>query len=293
VRIVSLLPSATEIVALLGLEDDLVGVTFECDTPPGVREGRAILVHGLATVGRSAGEIDALVRETVAADLPMYTLDEVAFAACDPDLVLTQDLCRVCALPSGDVDAALSHLGCTAAVVSLDPHHLDEVIDSVLTVARAAGVPERGERLAASLRHRLAAVERSVAGRARQRTFVLEWTDPAFLAGHWIPEMVVAAGGDPVLARPGGRSVEATWHDIDRHDPDVIVVAPCGFGLDDAIAQADSVLDRLPERAAVWAIDANGYTVRPGPRLVDGVEQLAAVLHGVAPVRDDIVRHIR
>jgi iron complex transport system substrate-binding protein len=292
-RIVSLLPSATEIVAMLGLEHDLVGVTFECDTPAGVSDGRAVLVSGLATVGRSAGEIDALVRETVASDQPMYTLDEAAFAACEPDLVLTQDLCRVCALPSGDVDAALSHLGCAATVVSLDPHHLDEVIDSVVTIARAAGVADRGDHLAAALRHRLAEVGLAVAGRPRQRTFVLEWTDPPFLAGHWIPEMIVAAGGDPVLARPGGRSVEATWHEIRRHDPDVIVVAPCGFGLDDAVAQAQSVLDRLPERAAVWAIDANGYTVRPGPRLVDGVEQLAAVLHGTAPARADIVRRVR
>jgi iron complex transport system substrate-binding protein len=293
VRIVSLLPSATEILGLLGLSDQVLGVTFECDVPDGIREGRSILVRGLNTHGLTAAEIDALVRDTAAAGGQMYTLDIDAFRAIDPELVITQDLCRVCALPEGEVTAALEHLGCSAEVVSLDPHRLGEVVESILTVANAAGVPERGAAIVNDLRARLDQVASAVDGLTPKRTFVLEWSDPPFLAGHWIPEQVSAAGGEPVVAVPGGRSVGTTWEVIAEADPDVILVAPCGFGLDDAAAQATEVLGRLPQRAEVWAIDANGYTVRPGPRLVDGVEQMAAILHGVGELRSDVVRRVR
>jgi len=293
VRIVSLLPSATEILGSLGLSDQLLGVTFECDVPDGIREGRSILVRGLDTHGLTAVEIDTLVRDTAAAGGEMYTLDVDAFRACDPELVITQDLCRVCALPEGEVSAALTHLGCSAEVVSLDPHRLNEVLESILTVASAAGVPERGTVIVDHLRVRLDRVASAVQGLTPKRTFVLEWSDPPFLAGHWIPEQVSAAGGDPVVAVPGGRSVGTTWEAIAQADPDVILVAPCGFGLEEAAAQATEALERLPQRAEVWAIDANGYTVRPGPRLVDGVEQIAAILHGVGELRNDVVRRVR
>jgi iron complex transport system substrate-binding protein len=293
VRIVSLLPSATEILGLLGLSDQVLGVTFECDVPDGIREGRSILVRGLDTHGLTAVEIDTLVRDTAAAGGEMYTLDIDAFRACDPELVITQDLCRVCALPEGEVTAALEHLGCSAEVVSLDPHRLNEVLETIHTVATAAGVAERGTVMVDDLRARLDRVALAVAGLTPKRTFVLEWSDPPFLAGHWIPEQVSAAGGDPVVAVPGGRSVGTTWEAIAQADPDVILVAPCGFGLDEAAAQAIESLRRLPQRAEVWAIDANGYTVRPGPRLVDGVEQMAAILHGFGELRDDVVRRVR
>ncbi len=293
-RIASLLSSTTEIVCALGLSDALVGVTFECDYPVGVRDGRAILVGGLDTHGMSAGEIDQAVRAAAAAGTPMYQLDEAAFAACDPDLVFTQDLCRVCALPAGDAVDALTHLGCAATVVSHDPHTLNDVIASINTIGAAAGVLEKARALTESLSARLDAVQVSVAalGVTRRTVFVLEWTDPPFLAGHWVPDLVVAAGGVPVLARSGERSTAVTWEAIADANPDVVIVAPCGYGLDDAATMAGEVLALLPAVSEVWAIDANSFIVRPGPRLVDGVEHLASILHGVGPLAETAVRRI-
>lgn len=297
-RIVSLLPSTTEIVFDLGLEADLLGVTFECNFPPRARVGREIVVGGMDTTHLRPDEIDALVRSRLAAGDELYRLDEAALARCNPDLILSQDLCRVCAVPSGDVDEAMSRLDCRARVIQIDPQTLEEVIDSVITVADAAGVPERGRALAASLRARLDRLAERIRDHlqtSRQTpptVFVLEWVDPPFLGGHWVPDLVRAAGGVPVLARPGSRSVPTTWQDIADADPDHIVVAPCGYDLEGARVQAESILEHCPQRAAIWAIDADAVVVRPGPRLIDGVEALAAALHGggilESPDRGDI-----
>lgn len=276
-RIVSLLPAATEIVYALGLDDHLVGVTFECDFPPDPRTTRRVVVGGLDTHGLTPTQIDALVRERLAAGDDLYRLDEDGFRECAPTHVLTQDLCRVCALPAGDADAAMARLGCAAVTVTLDPHTLDEVLDTITTVGDALGVRDRADEVAGDARRRLAAVEAATAGHTMPNVFVLEWSDPPFVAGHWVPDLVLAAGANPVLARPGDRSVPTDWSAIAECDPDLIVVAPCGFGLDAAADQARDVLDRLPARAAVWAIDADALIVRPGPRLVDGVETLAAI----------------
>ncbi len=278
-RIVSLIPSATEIVYALELEDQLSGVTFECDFPPDPRPTREVVVGGLDTHGLAPEAIDALVRAKVAAGDDLYRLDEDRFRDCDPTHVLTQDLCRVCALPAGEADAALARLGCDADVTTLDPHTLDEMFETILETGRSLGVADRAERLVESLRARVTAVGERVADRAQRSVFVLEWSDPPFLSGHWVPDLVVAAGGAPVLAEAGGRSVPTEWATIAEHDPDIVVVAPCGFGLDDAAEQAVTVLDRLPARAQVWAIDADGLVVRPGPRLVDGIEALATIFH--------------
>jgi iron complex transport system substrate-binding protein len=284
VRIVSLLPSTTEIVFELGLADDLLGVTFECNHPAEARVGREIVVGGMDTKHLTPLEIDELVKRRLAAGDELYRLDEAALARCDPDLILSQDLCRVCAVPSGDVDEAVARLNCRARVLQIDPHTLDEVIDSVQIVADAAGVPERGVRLVSSLRERLTTLERNTTAASgsgpRPTVFVLEWVDPPFVGGHWVPDLVRAAGGVPVLARPGERSVDTDWDAIADCDPDHIVVAPCGYDLGGAIAQTRDILDRLPARASVWAIDADAVVVRPGPRLVDGAEALAAALHG-------------
>jgi iron complex transport system substrate-binding protein len=283
VRIASLIPSATEIAFALGLGDQVAGVTFECDYPPDPRVGRAVLVGGLDTHGRTTAEIDALVRERVAAGDDLYRLDEEAFRAVDPDVVLTQDLCRVCALAGGDVEAAMSRLGCQADVVTLDPHTLEEIFATIEAVGAATGSQARAADLVHSLRDRLAAVARVVRRRPRPRVFMLEWPDPPFVAGHWVPELVTVAGGEAVLARPGDRSVPTTWPDVVGIDPDIVVVASCGFDLAGTIAHATDVLDLVPARAAVWAVDANAVIVRPGPRVVDGAEMLAAVLHGGEP----------
>ncbi len=283
VRVVSLLPSATEIAIGLGLAEQLVGVTFECDFPPDPRVGRSVVVGGLDTHGLDAGAIDALVRQKVAAGDDLYTLDVDAFRELDPTVVLTQDLCRVCALPSGQVDQAMAQLGCHARVLTMDPHSLADILATILAVGDATGTVHRAEEMVKGLRARLTAVAERVAGRPRPRVFVLEWPDPPFVAGHWVPELVQAAGGDAVLARPGERSVPTTWDEVARIDPDVVVVSSCGFDAQGSAAHAADVLDRLPATAQVWAIDANGLMVRPGPRVVDGVETLAAIFHPMLP----------
>ncbi len=277
-RVVSLLPSATEIVYALGLGDQLVGVTFECDEPPAARRDKAVVVGGLDTTGLAPGEIDATVRRRVAAGEDLYTLHTGALAALAPDVILTQDLCRVCALPSADVDDALAHLGCRADVLTLDPHTLEDVLGTITTIGRRLGVPGRAEEVVAELRARLGAVAARVEGRAQPRVAVVEWVDPPFPAGHWVPDLVTAAGGRPVACLPGRRSVPVDWDAFTAADPDVVVVAPCGFGLAGAVEQAAAVVAALPGRE-VWAIDGDAVIVRPGPRLVDGVETLAALLH--------------
>jgi iron complex transport system substrate-binding protein len=278
VRVVSLLPSATEIVYALGLDAELVGVTFECDEPPCARVDKAVVVGGRDTRGMSPREIDDYVKAQLAAGADLYTLRADALAGLDPRLILAQDLCRVCALPAGHVSEALRYLGCRAEVLSLDPCTLDEVLDTIRVVGVATGAPDRAETLLASLRARLAAVAAAVADRARPRVAVLEWIDPPFTAGHWVPDLVETAGGEPVAACPGAASVQSTWKEITDAAPDVVLVAPCGFHLDDAAQQARTIAPKFPH-AAVWAIDADGIVVRPGPRLVNGVEAIAAILH--------------
>jgi iron complex transport system substrate-binding protein len=293
VRLVSLLPSATEIVYALGLGDNLAGVTFECDEPPAARTDKVIVVGGRDTSGMTPGDIDRYVRAQLAAGQDLYTLHARALAGLAPDLILTQDLCRVCALPSGHVNDALAYLGCQADVLTLDPHSLDDVLDSILVVGQRAGVADRAERLVGELRARLARVAASVAGargggasgdgRGRPRVAVVEWVDPPFNAGHWVPDLVAAAGGEAVAARPGQASAQTSWADIAAAGPDLVVVAPCGFHLAGAVEQARSVAGALATKGLadvpVWAIDADGIVVRPGPRLVNGVEALAAILH--------------
>lgn len=292
-RVVSLLPSATEIVYALGLADQLVGVTFECDEPASARRDKAVVVGGRDTAGMSPAQIDAYVREQVASGQDLYTLDAGALAALAPDLLLTQDLCRVCALPAGHVRQALDYLGCTADVMTMDPHSLDEVLATILTVGLRAGAARQAEDLVSGLRRRLAAVADRIAERRRPAVAMIEWTDPPFTAGHWVPDLVIAAGGRPVAARSGERSTQTSWDAVRAAAPEVVVVAPCGFGLAGAAVQAESVT-RLVPGPPVWAIDANGLIVRPGPRLVDGVEALAAILHPgyAAAVPDGRVRRI-
>ena len=279
-RIVSLLPSATEILFALGLADDVVGVTFECDHPPEARTRRIVSTSALPE-GLAPGEIDAVVRERLAAGDDLYHLDRGAFADIDPDLIVTQDLCAVCAVDVSEVEDALAHLGCRAEVVTLDPVRLDEVVASIGAVGRATGRESAAGELMASLRARLDRLSARLDGVAPRRTLVLEWTDPPFSAGHWVPDMVTAAGGVEVLGRPGERSEGVTWDQVRSADADVVIVSPCGYRLEGAAALVDEVARAgdLPVGAELWAVDADAYVVRPGPRLVDGCEMLAAVLH--------------
>ena len=280
VRIVSLLPSTTEILFAIGAGDDVVGVTFECDHPAEART-RTIVSTSAMPEGLRPAEIDAFVASAMARGDDLYHLAEDALAGLDADLVVTQDLCAVCAVDVSIVDDALAHLGCTAEVLTIDPHTLDEVFDSILVLGRRTGHEQRAAELVRSLRDRLESVRSRVAGRSRPRVMLLEWTDPPFAPGHWVPEMIEAAGGEPLLGTPGARSERVTWETIHGSRPEVIVVAPCGYDLAGAEALAGELraTDQLPPGVPVHAVDANAAWARPGTRLVDGVEVLADLLH--------------
>ncbi len=277
-RIVSLLPSTTEILFALGAGDDVVGVTFECDTPAEART-RTIVSTSAMPSGLTPAEIDAFVVGAVSDGVDLYHLEADALRALDPTLVVTQDLCAVCAVDVSTVDDALAHLGCSAEVLTVDPHTLEEMLQSVLLLGKATGHDDAAAELVQSLRLRMAAVWRTTLGFNRPRVAVLEWTDPPYAPGHWIPEMVELAGGDSVLGAAGQKSTRIRWRDLHAARPDVVVVAPCGYDRAGAQAQADAVADLLPPDVRVHAVDADGMWARPGPRLVDGVEELASVLH--------------
>jgi iron complex transport system substrate-binding protein len=282
VRIVSLLPSTTEILFAIGAGDDVVGVTFECDFPPQART-RTVVSSSAMPEGLAPAEIDDFVVAALARGEDLYHLDEGALAGLDADLVVTQDLCAVCAVDVSVVDDALAHLGCAADVLTIDPHTLDEVLESIMTLGRATGNRAAAERLVAEQRARLDVVRRAAGGSPRPRVMFLEWTDPPYAPGHWIPEMVEAAGGEPLLATPGEKSRRVTWEAIRAAAPEVFVVAPCGFDRDGCSRLADDMVASgvLPAGVPVLAVDANASWARPGTRLLDGVEELARLL---APV---------
>jgi iron complex transport system substrate-binding protein len=281
VRIVSLLPATTEILFAIGAGDDVVGVTFECDFPAEARS-RTVVSTSAMPEGLAPAEIDAFVSAAAARGEDLYHLDEGALAGLDADLVVTQDLCAVCAVDVSVVDDALAHLGCRAEVLTVDPHTLDEVFDSIGVLGRATGHGEEADALVASLRERLEAVRAGVPAGPRPRVVLLEWTDPPFAPGHWIPEMIEAAGGEVVLGTAGAKSVRVTWDDVHAARPDVVVAAPCGYDLPGAQALADELVAAgvLPSGVPVHAVDADASWARPGTRLADGVEELARILRG-------------
>ena len=276
-RIVSLLPSTTEILFGIGAGNDVVGVTFECDYPVEARERRIVSTSAMPE-GLSPREIDDFVAAALARGEDLYRLSADALRDLDADVVVTQDLCAVCAVDVSVVEDALGYLGCRAEVVTIDPHTLDEVFDSVLVLGERTGHRDAAQALGAELRSRVNAVQAAVSGLARPRVLVLEWTDPPFAPGHWIPEMVQIAGGECVLGQVGEKSQRVTWEQVAECAPDVVVCAPCGFDLAGSVALAEQVRDRFPG-IPVWAVDANASFARPGPRLVDGIEALAGILH--------------
>ncbi len=301
-RILSLLPSATEIVYALGLGDDLVGVTFECDHPPEATS-KPVVVHSALPQGRplSAREIDDAVRQRMDARTPLYALDRERVRELEPDVVLTQDLCRVCAVPSGQVRRALGELGADgAAVVSLEPHSLGGILDSIADVGRALGVPERAAELVASLRTRIDDVRARAARLPSVRVFCLEWLDPPFAAGHWVPEMVETVGGLNLLNERERPSRVVTWREVRDALPEIVVFMPCGYYLEEAEAEAVELLGNAEfaetpaaREGSVFAVDATSYFSRPGPRIVDGLEILAWAAHPDAfpqPPRGAIAR---
>ena len=287
-RIVSLIPSATEIVCRLGLRESLVGVTHECDFPAGV-EVLPRVTRSLIPTDASSDEIDRLITERVATEPSLYALDGERLEALRPDLIVTQTLCDVCAVPDSDVDRVASRLDRRPQIVKLQPKTLDDVLDSILEVARAAGVGERGASVVAELRERIDTVAASRSREPRIRVALLEWLDPPFAAGHWNPELVSLAGGVDVLGDPGEKSRRVSWLEVAEANPSVIVVACCG--LDAERAEAD--IERLTHSESwtqlqavrlgrVLTFDGSQFFNRSGPRLVNGLEMLADSLDRLA-----------
>ncbi len=279
-RIASLVPSATEMLFALGLGGDVVAVTHECDYPPAARE----LPHLTATVlpeGLAAGEIDAAVKEVIGEGRALYALDEERLAELAPDLIVTQAVCDVCAVSYEDVVAVAARLPSRPRVVQQDPSTLGDVLEDVTRLGEAAGIETRAAELRRELEQRLTAVRAAVAGAERLRVLALEWLDPPFIGGHWIPEMIDVAGGIDIAGHTGAKSPQVEWESLAGLNPDVVVVMPCGWYVEDSQAQAEEHWDQIealgPKR--VFAVDAASTYSRPGPRLVDGTELLAHLLH--------------
>ena len=300
-RIVSLLPSATEIVYALGLDGQLEAVTDECDFPADARTKPVVSRSSLPSARRlSAREIDDAVRIRMDARTPLYELDRPFLQRIQPDVILAQDLCRVCAVPSDDVRDALADLGVDARVLSLDPTTLDEVIGCLEAAGKLLGAEERSKELARTLRERVERIRRSALRLPSIRVLALEWTDPPFVGGHWIPDMIETAGGTPLLSEKGKPSRRVAWTDIANATPEVIVVMPCGYYLDEAEDAAIELLQNpdfaetpAMREGSVYAVDASSFFSRPGPRIVDGLDILAGAIHPEAfpqPPSDAVVR---
>jgi len=278
-RIASLVPSATEMLFALGLGDRVVAVTHECDHPAGAEQlphlTRSVIPEHLDAAG-----IDEAVRERTGRGESLYLLDEEALEELEVDLIVTQAVCEVCAVSYDDVRALAERLPTQPEVLSLDPTTLGEVLADIPRLAEAAGVSEEGERLVEELGERLEAVEGAVEGARRPRVVALEWLDPIFIGGHWVPQMIELAGGEDMLGLPGEKSRTAEWGDVEAVEPDVVLSMPCGYYAEQVAAETMRWRGHLTQVGGrVVAVDAAAYFSRPGPRLVDGVELLGHLLH--------------
>jgi iron complex transport system substrate-binding protein len=285
-RICSLLPSATETLFELGAGELVAGVTFECDFPPEAKAKR-VVVRTRLEHSEDPAEIDGQVKDFVARGESLYELDYEAVQAIEPDLIITQDLCHVCAASPGDLASALATLARRPDILSLNPHSLGDVWKDILSIGGAIGRNSQARVLVAELEGRVSAVAKAVSDSPnRPRVACLEWLDPPFIAGHWVPEMVACAGGVDVFGKPAQPSFRQTWEAVLGENPEVIVIMPCGYGLEQAVRQFNVMT--LPEGweslqavrdKRVFAVDGSGYFSRPGPRLAKGVEILASILH--------------
>lgn len=274
-RIVSLLPSATEIVADLGLLHCLVGRSHECRWPDAVMDVPVVSTSRIDSAAIEGRQIDEALRESVEKGEALYAVDAELLASLQPDVIITQDLCRICAASGEDF------VSTAAKVVTLGPKTLGEVASSVRSLGEELGAAERAEALASEMLLRIEAVRQAVAERKRPRVFVAEWIDPPYACGHWIPEMVAAAGGEELLGRPGRRSVRTTWEEVRAARPEIVIAAPCGFDEERSAREAGSI----PLDCRIVPVDADRYFVRPALSLARGVEILAGIFHGVATER--------
>ena len=300
-KIVSLLPSATEIVCALGLEKDLVAITHECDFPASIAHLPAITASRISHESMTSNEIDHAVRSQLDGHGSIYDLNTELLERLKPDLILTQELCDVCAVSYKQVERAAKMYVADATVVSLEPNSIEDIFATVLTVGELAGEKQKAESVVAELRGRLETVrEKATAIEQRPKVFMLEWLEPPFSPGHWVPEQVEIARGTALLGKPGERSVTTTYEAIRASQPDVMVLIPCGYYTADTIRQLENTT--FPENwkdipaiknNEVWALDATSYFSRPGPRVVDGAEILAKIFHPAnfgEPTRTEAIR---
>ena len=280
-RIVSLVPSATEMLFALGLGGDLIAVTHECDYPPAVRELPRV-TRDVLPAGLSAAEIDAAVKERTLAGQSIYELDEELLHDLRPELIVTQALCSVCAVSVDDVRALAEELDSQPLVVSLDPRTVGEVLGDARTLAQATDARDAAVDLIREASERIDRVRLAVRGARRPRVAALEWLDPPFAAGHWTPQLIDYAGGEDVLGFAGEKSEERSWEEVAFAKPDLVLVMPCGYDAEIAFREAEMHRGQLASSGAnrVVAVNAAAYFSRPGPRIVDGLELLASVLHG-------------
>jgi iron complex transport system substrate-binding protein len=279
-RIVSLVPSATEMLFALGSGDELVAVTHECDYPPGALELPKVTRNALPA-GLSSAEIDAAVKQRTLAGESIYELDVELLHELEPDLIVTQELCQVCAVSYEDVRAIAEEITTQPTVIPLDPTTVGEVLSDARTLAQATDRKDAAVDLVRESSDRIDRVRLAVRGARRLRVAALEWLDPPYAAGHWTPQLIEFAGGEDVLGLPGEHSRQCSWEEIQAAEPDLVVVMPCGFDAQLAYREAEMHREQLANLGAgeVVAVDAAAYFSRPGPRIVDGLELLAHVLH--------------
>jgi iron complex transport system substrate-binding protein len=276
-RIVSFLPAGTEIAYALGAGDQLVGRSHECDYPTEVKSLPVVSKPALNLDGLAQDAIDAAVAERLRSGESLYQVDEILLRELAPDVVLTQDLCQVCAPSGNELTRALKELPSKPEVLWLTPQNLTEIEENIIAVGIATGRRDVAQQLIDANRRRMSVVAESVAGVPARRVAFLEWTEPLFCAGHWVPQMIEMAGGFDRLGKPGADSQRMTWDDVRDANPEMIIVAPCGYGLDQAVELARKI-PRMPG-ASVYAVDANAYFARPGPRVAEGIELLGHLFH--------------
>lgn len=299
-KVASLLPSATEIVCALGLGDSLVGVTHECDFPAGVASRPHLTASRISHETMSSAEIDHAVRSQLDGHGTIYDLDTDLLSELSPDLIITQELCDVCAVSYDIVQKAAKMYVADANVVSLEPNTIGDILENIRFVGELAGVPEKAAEVVAGLEARLEAVRVKTIGATPPRVFMLEWLEPPFSPGHWVPEQVEIAGGEALLGEAGKKSVSTNYEAVLESDPEVLVLIPCGYYTADILRQLPATVFpaawrsmRAIEGGNVWALDATSYFSRPGPRVVDGAEILAKILHPDifgAPSTEEAVR---
>lgn len=288
-RICSLLPSSTEIIFALGLEENLVGVTHECDYPPEARRKPVVVNSILGEKEKlSSARIDEIVSRSRAEGKSIYLIDSERLSEMEPDLIITQGLCDVCAVSENEVTEVCEVLRNSPQILSLEPSTIGEIMDSILLLGEVTGTKKKASQLVEDFRKRIEAVEKKLSGeRYRPGVFCLEWLDPPYAAGHWVPEMVKTAGGEPLVSKAGKSSFKTTWDEILESSPDYLIIMPCGFDVEKTLDAIEEVISgvkqwnalRAVKKGHCYIVDANSYFSRPSPRVVDGIELLAGIIH--------------